>query len=81
MNLAKEMSKSRLRSLNQRYASICVLVSELWGSRADKDGNPTSQQEHCATLRRAQRCSHLADFYVLDMEHEAFGKGSALILG
>ncbi|RDX78972.1 hypothetical protein CR513_40667, partial [Mucuna pruriens] len=69
-----------LRSLNQRYANISIQVAQIWGSRADRDGNPTCQQERCATLGCARRCS-LSDFCVLDMEDEASKKGSALILG
>ncbi|RDY03205.1 hypothetical protein CR513_13229, partial [Mucuna pruriens] len=60
-------------------ASINIMLAS--GSRVDRDGDLTSQQKRCATLRRAQRCSHPVDFYVLDMEDEASGKGFALILG
>ncbi|RDX68616.1 hypothetical protein CR513_52372, partial [Mucuna pruriens] len=64
-----------LRSFNQRHASINVSVSKLWGSKAYRDGNPISQQEHCVN-----ELIFATDFYMLDMEDEAFGKGSMLIL-
>ncbi|RDX98366.1 hypothetical protein CR513_18727, partial [Mucuna pruriens] len=76
------------QSINKRHVSANIQVTQLRVLRADRDGDSTCQQECCATPRHSRRRPHPSQqvdfpskFLCADMEDEASGEGSAMILG
>ncbi|RDX97083.1 hypothetical protein CR513_20191, partial [Mucuna pruriens] len=67
--------------LDQHNATISIQVAQPWGSRADRDGDPTCQQKCCATPRHSRRRSCPGQRVDLPSRFLCVGHGGRTIQG